>query len=86
MNKYAEQSRQAQWELKRRRRCLRKKVFDTEEEAAACPGQTPYLCEFCGKWHRTSQVVKLVRKCRRIGRGVGGYKVKKEVRSLRSAV
>jgi len=78
MNKYADQSEQAQMELRRRRSCQRKKAFDTEEEAAAYPGQTPYLCRFCGKWHRTSQLVKLVKKVRQVRQGVGGYQVNKK--------
>jgi hypothetical protein len=78
MNKYAEQAEQARLELRRRRRCLRKKAYPTEE-AAQYPGQTPYLCEFCGMWHRTTQFVKLVKKVRRISQGVGGYKVNKRM-------
>lgn len=34
------------------RSCLRKKGFQTFDEADRFAGQEPYFCTYCGLWHR----------------------------------
>lgn len=63
-NKYEAESRRAQAEMHRLRSCERKAGFDTEE-AAFQKGQSIYICQYCGKWHRSGWLGKLVARVRK---------------------
>jgi len=39
--------------------CERKRAYESAELARQ-KGQDVYLCQFCGKWHRTSGITKLL--------------------------
>ncbi len=39
--------------------CIRKRAYDTEAEAFQ-KGQSSYRCKFCGKWHRSGALTKLI--------------------------
>jgi hypothetical protein len=41
--------------------CLNKKKYNTLEEAKKCPEQDVYKCKYCGKYHRTTQLKKLIK-------------------------
>jgi hypothetical protein len=59
MNKYKQFAKRAREVGHRYSSCERKRVFDTREEAFQ-KGQEVYHCKYCGKWHRTGQIHKLV--------------------------
>ncbi len=44
--------------------CTDKKAFETKEEAL-CKNQEVYKCRICGKFHRTTNLFKLIRSVRR---------------------
>lgn len=46
--------------------CERKRAYDTKEDAFQ-KGQQSYLCRYCGKWHRSGELGKLV--ARLLGKG-----------------
>ena len=39
--------------------CTRKRAFETQAEAFQ-KGQSCYRCKFCGKWHRSGALTKLI--------------------------
>lgn len=63
-NKYKHFARKAQEERRRERMCGRKTAYESRA-AAETKGQEVYECPYCGKWHRTSKVSRLVAKLKR---------------------
>lgn len=54
-NKYHEQAKAARERRKRIRGCLNKKSYE-DTEAEPPKGQRYYECEYCGLYHRTSNL------------------------------
>ena len=63
-NKYKHFSHAAQRERRKWQACLRKRAYDTEENAHQS-GQVHYRCSYCGKWHRSGQLTTLIATIRR---------------------
>lgn len=59
MNKYRQQSKEAQAAAKRLRSCESKAAYETAE-AAQVKNQRVYKCQHCGKFHRTASFQTLV--------------------------
>lgn len=60
MNKYKQQAQELRKARIEKRMCLDKKAFDTKESAFQ-KGSLVYQCKFCKKWHRSSQIGKLIK-------------------------
>lgn len=67
MNKYKKESKKSQKEIKKRRMCLEKKKYKTEEEAFQ-KGQRVYLCKYCNHWHRSGSLSRLISKVSKINK------------------
>lgn len=63
MNKYRAESRAAQAKLRRERMCSRKVRFSDLAEAVQ-RGQRVYACGYCGGWHRSGSLQRLMAKVR----------------------
>ena len=59
MNKYISFSKSAKEERKRKKSCDSKTKFDSPQEAYQ-KGQTFYLCKYCGKYHRSGSLSRLI--------------------------
>ena len=64
MNKYEEQSKKAQKARVKWRTCERKKAYDSEKEAEI-KNQTTYRCRYCGKWHRSGSLTRLINRLKK---------------------
>ncbi len=64
MNKYLKLARRQHEERRQKRMCMDKKAFNIRE-AATHKSQGVYACPYCGKWHRSTQLARLVRFVRR---------------------
>ena len=62
MNKYKYLSRKLKKQDIVKKGCLDKKAFDTFEAAKTYQNdnQDVYFCKFCKKYHRTTQIIKLL--------------------------
>jgi hypothetical protein len=58
-NKYKALSNAAHEERRKHKMCLDKHPYETAEEAFD-KHQKTYKCPYCGKWHRTGQLDRLV--------------------------
>jgi hypothetical protein len=58
-NKYKELSKAAHEERRKHKMCLDKHAYNTPEEAFD-KHQKIYKCPYCGKWHRSGQLDRLV--------------------------
>lgn len=63
MNKYRKQAREARQKRKQQKSCTSKVAYPTEAAAAATGGQY-YHCSYCGQYHRTEKLNKLLSKVR----------------------
>ncbi len=63
-NKYRPASREALEAAQRQRGCESKVAYPTPE-AAFQKGQEFYLCKYCGKYHRSGKLAKLIAETRR---------------------
>lgn len=63
MNKYKEfsQSKILSKEIQKFRKCIRKKRYNTEEEAFI-KGQIIYKCKYCNGYHRSSSTISLAKR------------------------
>lgn len=64
MNKYEQQSREAQARRRAERMCTSKRRYDSEA-AAYQKGQRSYHCPHCKGWHRSGALASLVAKVRK---------------------
>lgn len=63
MNKYKKFSRKAQAANKKLHACERKIPFNTEQEAYQ-KGMRIYCCPHCGKFHRATEISKIIAKAK----------------------
>jgi hypothetical protein len=63
--------------------CARKRAFETPE-AAFQKGQSAYQCNYCGKWHRSGALAKLVAAVSKIKRRPPGQRKGNRIPSRRS--
>ena len=59
MNKYKSLSRRSQRMRIKKTMCTDKVAFETKESAYQ-KGQQCYQCKYCGKWHRSGKIAKLI--------------------------
>lgn len=64
MNKYRDESREAQEARRRQNMCGRKRAFATMNTARQ-PGQGAYKCPYCGMFHRTGSLAQLAAQVKR---------------------
>lgn len=58
-DKYKNLKRKAQKLRAKKKMCLDKKQFETEQYAYH-KGQKSYKCKHCNKWHRSGQMTKFI--------------------------
>lgn len=68
MNKYIKEARKTRnksaKEFREFNACVKKKAFETLEEAAAHKGQRAYKCPHCHKYHRASLLENKIKSIR----------------------
>lgn len=66
MNKYEAEARASRLRRLKERSCGTKRRFPTREQAAAHnSGQVAYACRYCGGWHLTGQLSRLLARARK---------------------
>lgn len=60
VNKYKAQAKEAR-QARRRRACERKRRYTTREDAYQ-QGQRIYQCPVCNGWHRSGELMRLVKR------------------------
>jgi hypothetical protein len=60
MNKYGKLAKIARERSHRERSCESKRRYATKEEAY-CKNQEVYRCKYCGGWHRSGVLFRVVR-------------------------